>query len=155
MRSAIEPPDTRPPLKSAFDNTAGMPDNERTWAAGDQNTRALGVALKRQLSEPGGSGSSQPPSASGHGDDNVKGAIEFEEEKVGTFIGPSCSAPRQHVLSDGGHFRKACYSNNCRTPGFHLETPDGHSFVNTVPVLCHMPSTSVMGCPHTAYCMVR
>ncbi len=78
MQSAIKGPDTRGPLQSAFDNSPA-PDQERTWAAGDTNTKALGLALKRQLSEPGGPGSSHPPSTSAP-DDEGKGTDAFDAE---------------------------------------------------------------------------
>jgi len=86
MRSATKGPDTRPPLATAFDSMKDPDQNDRTWAAGDTNTRSLGIALKRRLSESaaqghGASGSSLPPSASGHEED-VKGATAFEIAEV-------------------------------------------------------------------------
>ncbi len=80
MQSAIKEGDTRPPLKSAFDS-ARESSHERTWAAGDKNTQALGLALKHQLSQHStGPGGSQTPSASGHESLEVKGANAFEAE---------------------------------------------------------------------------
>ncbi len=80
MQSAVKEGDTRPPLKSAFDS-ARESSHERTWAASDTNTRALGLALKHQLSQHSpGPGGSQTPSASGHESMEVKGANAFEAE---------------------------------------------------------------------------
>ncbi|BDA42347.1 probable Na(+)/H(+) antiporter NhaH at N-terminal half [Coccomyxa sp. Obi] len=106
MQSAIKEGDTRPALKSAFDS-ARESTHDRTWAAGDKGTQALGLALKHQLSQHStGPGGSQTPSASGHEGQDVKGANAFEtaedeEHNDTTVFHPSELAERRVRLAIG------------------------------------------------------